>query len=282
MKTTIVTGLIATAVLLFSSHRVLGQCANTSNIYSFNYNGKTYEVIKEKKTWVDAAACAVERGGALAEINSQEEQNKIYTELTTNAGIDQNEIRVSDGGNAPYVWIGGNDFSTEGTWIWDGDNDGSGTHFWTGKDDGSTVGGLYHYWGFREPDDYQGAQDGMAIGLTSWANGSAGEWNDISHSNSIYYVVEYATVLSYEGVVSNQQISIYPNPVAASLTIEAQGKELKSIAIHNIMGQEVQAVAHHLGSSSKVVNLSKLSRGVYFVSVGTSDGAFATKKIIKQ
>ena len=45
------------------------QCADTSNIYSFAYNGHTYEVIKENKTWTDASLCAVSRGGYLVEIN---------------------------------------------------------------------------------------------------------------------------------------------------------------------------------------------------------------------
>ena len=37
-----------------------GQCANSSNIYSFIYNGHSYEVVRENKTWLDASKCAVE------------------------------------------------------------------------------------------------------------------------------------------------------------------------------------------------------------------------------
>ena len=71
-----------------SNYLVLGQCANSSNIYSFVYNGKTYEIIKENKTWADAASWAVERGGILTEINNVSEQNAIYTELiSTNKKI---------------------------------------------------------------------------------------------------------------------------------------------------------------------------------------------------
>ena len=46
-------------------------CAGASDIYSFNYNGHTYEVVKEKKNWTDAAACAVALKGYLAEIFAQ-------------------------------------------------------------------------------------------------------------------------------------------------------------------------------------------------------------------
>lgn len=36
-------------------------------------------MIKENKTLIEAVACAVERGGKLAEINDVNEQNEIQT-----------------------------------------------------------------------------------------------------------------------------------------------------------------------------------------------------------
>ena len=45
---------------------VLAQsCASQENIYSFGYNGKNNEVVKEMKTWENSSLCAVERGGYL-------------------------------------------------------------------------------------------------------------------------------------------------------------------------------------------------------------------------
>ena len=51
------------------------QCVLEENVYSFTYLGKNYEVVTELKSWSEAAACAVERGGYLAEIDTQEEQD---------------------------------------------------------------------------------------------------------------------------------------------------------------------------------------------------------------
>jgi hypothetical protein len=129
-KTTLLT--YATAmVLAMSSYLNYGQCATTSNIYAFNYNSKTYEVVKENKSWVDAASCAVERGGILTEINDLAEQSAIFGALDNNANITTNNTIAPDGGGA-YVWIGGNDIATEGNWVWDGNNDGTSTQFWQG------------------------------------------------------------------------------------------------------------------------------------------------------
>lgn len=63
---------------------------------------RVYEVVKELKSWSEAAACAVERGGYLVEIDSQADQDTIYGAIIHGAGI-------------AYVWIGASDQHTEGT-----------------------------------------------------------------------------------------------------------------------------------------------------------------------
>ena len=61
------------------SQKAQSQCSpSPANIYTFTSNGKVYEIVKEKLNWVDAAACAVLRGGKLAEINSQTEQDSLF------------------------------------------------------------------------------------------------------------------------------------------------------------------------------------------------------------
>jgi len=165
-------------------------CASPDNIYAFTYDGKNYEVVREHRTWEEAAVCAVERGGYLAEINDELENAAIFDELINNASIDLSMTVAPDGGGASYVWIGGNDFATEGNWVWDGNNDGTATQFWMGDFTGAPVDGLYNNWG-DEPDDFGDGQDGLGLALTDWPFGVAGQWNDISDANTIYYVIEY-------------------------------------------------------------------------------------------
>ena len=191
---------------LLIGNAVLAQpCANPSNIYSFTYNGKSYEVVKEMKTWEDAAACAVELGGYLAEISSQGEQDALFDAIINGAGVSPTYTTSPDGGGIAYVWIGATDVLTEGSWIWDGDNNGSGSNFWNGEGSagaggGSAVGGSYINWGGssvgppKEPDNWNN-QDAAGIGLTGWPTGTtllgiAGEWNDISITNLMYFVIE--------------------------------------------------------------------------------------------
>jgi len=195
------------SLYLLSATLLFSQCAKNSNIYTFYYNGKKYEIIKEKKNWADASACAVERGGYLAEINDKNEQAIIFKSIIKGAHISRTYTRVNDGGGTAYVWIGATDKTTEGKWMWDGKNNGYGINFWNGQGaagsgGGSAVSGKYVNWGGsskgspNEPDNYGSNQNAAAMALDGWPIGtnllgSAGEWNDININDSIYYVIEY-------------------------------------------------------------------------------------------
>lgn len=160
----------------------------TSSIVSFTYNETNYEIVLNNLSWIEATAFAVNRGGSLARVNDAEEQEALF-EALNDASIDTDNTEAPDGGAAAYVWIGGSDLVTEGNWIWDGDNDQVGDQFWQGLADGSPVGDLYTNWGI-EPDDFGDGQDALGLALTDWPLGLAGQWNDIDHTNELYFVIE--------------------------------------------------------------------------------------------
>src|ERR1051326_6588446 len=204
------------------------QCANSANIYAFTFNGKNYEVVKELKTWSQAAACAVQRGGHLVHIDSLNEQNAVYNAITVGAGVPSNYVSVNDGGGAAYVWIGATDKNAEGTWLWDGDGDNVGTNFWNGQgaagaNNGAVVGNAFVNWGgagqgtFNEPDNYNNVQDGGAIALSSWPYGVPGEWNDINPNNALYYVIEYENNAGTNEQGNNFHFDLFPNPAQNSV-----------------------------------------------------------------
>ncbi len=168
------------------------------NIYMFTYNNKTYEVVKEAKTWEEASKFAIDRDGYLAEINNEAENNALFDEASKNAGIDTSNTSAPDGGGASYLWLGGNDIAEEGSWVWNGNNDGNATNFWKGKsatNGGTPIDNLYNNWG-NEPDDYNSNQDGLALALTQWPLnsghlGKASQWNDVNHTNKLYFIIEF-------------------------------------------------------------------------------------------
>jgi hypothetical protein len=243
---------------------VHSQCVtNSANIYSFDYNGDSYEVIKENLSWADAASCAVERGGILAEINSQEEQDSIFFHVN-HASITGSSTIAPDGGGASYLWLGGNDLLTEGEWVWNGNNDTGYVQFWQGTSSGSAVNGLYSNWG-NEPDDF-GGQDALGLAFTNWPLGSAGQWNDVNDQNTLYYIIEYKTTpLSINEFDVNNDVKVYPNPSTGTATIEVLNyikvSEGTQVQFFNVAGIFVRAI----NLTSNKVMVENLENGIYII-----------------
>jgi hypothetical protein len=175
---------------------------------SFSYEGHSYQIVKQKKTWKAAAAAAAAEGGYLAEIDTKAEQEAIWKAILGQS-LSPDDTKAPDGGDAGYIWIGGH--RTGGNaWVWNGAYEsGNFPVFWIGNYTGSAAGGSYANWGgsskgsLNEPDNFThsslapNGQGVVAIGLTSWPSGStsplgiAGEWNDISETNTLYYLIEF-------------------------------------------------------------------------------------------
>jgi hypothetical protein len=289
--------IIATIIIFpFSACKTHSQCANEVNVYHFTYDGRNYEIIKELKSWADAAACAVERGGKLVEINDLYEQTAVYNALSV-SGISTTYSPVTDGGGTSYVWIGGTDNVTEGTWIWDGTNDGSGTNFWTGQgaagaNNGVAVGGAYVNWGgastavYKEPDDYGSAQDAAAMALTGWPSGTtslgiAGEWNDISMSNAIYFIVEYSSSsINKSNNENNSSFVVSPNPCTNYLSISGTD-EIVNLKIFDVKGLLIRDQKKAFVPEAKI-KVDSLNAGTYFLLIEGKEHRFYTLNFIKQ
>lgn len=265
------------AILLLFSNTGFSQCANEANIYSFQYNGHTYEVVRENKTWTDASICAVSRNGYLAEINDVTEQNEIFNQLTNNASINISNTQNQFG--TASVWIGGSDAVTEGDWLWDGNNDGTGAQFWEGGPSGMPIGGLYTNWGISpaEPDN-SGGQDRLTIIIKPTAT-NFGLWNDLISTNTIYYLIESDSGLGLLESENANNVTIYPNPINDYLQIESVSEiAMDFIEIYDYSGKKVLS---SIVNETNGVNVSKLEHGNYLLMIHFEDGSLIRKKIIK-
>ncbi len=255
------------------------QCPATSAFYSFSTGGKNYQLVKQQSSWFDASGCASSRQGYLAEINSAAEQNGILAALlSAQAGIVMANTTAQDGGNASYVWLGGVN-TTSDSWQWSNSN----VEFWQGATPGSgghPINGAYFHWGVAEPDNFNNNQDYLALALTSWPGGNAGEWNDLRWSNELYYVIEYDGVLSTdEAKTDKSSVRIYPNAVTDFLTIESK-KGISSVHMIDASGKKVKTVSG-TGKSSEKIDCTSLPDGVYLVNIEYQDKTASQHKVIK-
>lgn len=272
--------IIASLAIFGSNHKLAAQCADG---YVFDFNGKSYEIVSQNKTWAAAAACAVAKGGYLVEINNAAEQAAVFSAIT-NLNINPANTASSDGFSS-YLWLGGNDIANEGNWVWNGDNNAVTTPFWIGTASGTLVAGQYSNWGF-EPDNWSGAgpagQDALGISIINWQNGVAGEWNDISHNNSLYYVIEYNSLLDLTTVDKNTSVGIYPNPVQDNIFLyNNSGLKIEKIVFVNSIGQEIK-IFQAENAITQNYDVSNFQAGVYFLQLHFEDGAILTKKIVKK
>lgn len=86
-------------------------------------------------------------------------------------------------------------------------------------------------------------------------------------------VYDLSALLSSDSFVQ-AHFTVYPNPVSEVLNIEVhQALVLQKVIIYNNLGQQVKA------TDKNSIDVSSLSKGVYFVEVHTNSGK-ATKKVI--
>ena len=74
--------------------------------YVYSFGGHYYTLTSSAKTWADAEAEAVSKGGHLVTINSAAEQAFLKKSL------------ASDINRSNLYWTGLNDIASEGTFVW--------------------------------------------------------------------------------------------------------------------------------------------------------------------
>ena len=151
------------------------------------YGDDKYEIVETPMTWSEADAYAKSKGAILVKIETAEQNTWLKDFLKT---VD---TTAADGGGAIYSWLGGTDSVTEGAWLW-----GDGTQvplndsasIWWGNGSGHGAGG-------SEPDNFNGTQHCLAVGLSGWPSGApgfygtAGQWNDVNCTNKLTFAIQY-------------------------------------------------------------------------------------------
>ena len=85
---------------------------------------------------------------------------------------------------------------------------------------------------------------------------------------------------SVEENLSNMLSNAYPNPASnfVNFDVEMQNVQSASIAIYNMMGQEV--VRQDINDSHVSINVSDLTDGIYFYSLIVNNETVKTNKLV--
>ncbi len=86
---------------------------------------------------------------------------------------------------------------------------------------------------------------------------------------------EYLSILSVNDEVFNNSVSITPNPTSNAFTIDLKDEILEKASIYNQLGQLIKEV------TTKQIDISNLSDGIYVIEITSQSGKIAIKKVIK-
>lgn len=106
-------------------------------------------------------------------------------------------------------------------------------------------------------------------------------FNAYSDVDQFYLYVDDISITTALSTVdfNSNKFTIYPNPVKDILNI-GLNKTISSVAIYNLLGQEV--LVKTVNADQSQLNVANLSKGTYMVKVTAEDGAIKTMKVIKE
>jgi len=115
----------------------------------------------------------------------------------------------------------------------------------------------------------------VTIEFVNFDCGECGHWGytylDVSCSNS-------PTGITF---LNPETISVYPNPSSGLFTIKSE-KEISSIEILNVLGENIYSASNTLHLKSHEIDLSKQPKGIYFYNLRSENATITTGKLIIQ
>lgn len=88
-----------------------------------------------------------------------------------------------------------------------------------------------------------------------------------NNTANLFYIKTVYNTLGVEKTTETIKLKLYPNPVTTSFQIDTQAR-IQEIKIYNMVG----ALVKNIKGESKLIDISSLSAGSYFLNVQTSEG----------
>nr|XP_022333990.1 lectin BRA-3-like [Crassostrea virginica] len=129
------------------------------------FGNSCYHVSTEHESWMDGMRMCQMHGGYLAHVESQSEDD-FLKQLMKQNGIDE-------------AWLGGSDWTMEGTWVWEPDG-----HMF-----------LYSNFAQGRPNNYQGEN------CLSKEHGHSYKWDDDDCDSHRSYLCEKPAVGNVNGII---------------------------------------------------------------------------------
>ena len=130
-------------------------------------------------------------------------------------------------------------------------------------------------------------RENEAVSQGLWAAGTF-----IGGEPSVYFyngngtengVGQWGTTLGLNDEFLSASLSVYPNPANTFLNIKKlQNINLNKAVIYDITGRLLSAIDLRETISEKIIQLDKISKGIYFIRISDDQGGIVAKRFIKE
>jgi len=120
--------------------------------------------------------------------------------------------------------------------------------------------------------------EGLPLIVSYWEDVNNGvSYLDLEMGPGFLYHFQNTPLLS---INNNDIVSavIYPNPVSNTLFVSSENNTVQSVSIYSVLGTKVKNIS---ASSVNSINVSNLSKGIYFIEIYSTEGKIV-KKFIKK
>ncbi len=124
---------------------------------------------------------------------------------------------------------------------------------------------------------WEGTSEAGIGGFAYESMNNGQSWTQIEGYNLVFDVEGYCQDLLGTGDLEMEEFAFFPNPVRNELNISSKS-DLRNISVYNLSGQLVL----NSKSTSKKLDTSSLSAGIYLVKVELKNGQTETFKIVKR
>lgn len=128
------------------------------------------------------------------------------------------------------------------------------------------------------PDTSIHIEEGFAIGSLGYS-GCGKKPNVGSVFNKEFWEYTPDSTTSISELSDNESFSVFPNPVAAQVTVNFRKLTNGDVQFFNSLGELLEQT--QINSSSFIIDISNKPKGIYFISVTNEAGNKAVKKIVK-
>ncbi|WP_340156069.1 T9SS type A sorting domain-containing protein [uncultured Winogradskyella sp.] len=122
-----------------------------------------------------------------------------------------------------------------------------------------------------------GSAHSATDGVLTLTNIPAGNHNITKGNVANLYYIKSEFALRIEDVTPFLKLKLYPNPIANLLNIYLPNSTIEKITIYSVIGTVIQTINEDL----RVIDLSDLESGSYFITLKTNRG-IVTKKFLKK